>query len=1151
MNLSHFFIDHPRFAAVINIFITVFGFAAAAFLPVAQYPNIVPPTVQITTAYPGASADTVARTVATPLEQAINGVENMDYISSQSTGNGQLTITVIFKIGTNINTALMLTHNRVQDTLSRLPQEVQLQGVQVKKTIPALLLGVHPYSPDGSRSAEYISNYFILHVRDEIARLPGVADFWVLGERQYAMRIWIDPDKAAASNISASDILNVLRAQNAQVSAGALNQPPVFNNSGAAYQINVRALGRLTTPEEFGDIIVKSDSQGRVTRIRDIGRVELGSVDYGSIAYADRHASAPFWVIATPGADVVQVEHKVWDKMAELKKSFPPGIDYINIYDPTTFVSQSIHEVIVTIGIAIILVVGVVYLFLQSCRATIIPVIAIPVSLVGAFSILAAFGISINNLSLFGLVLAVGIVVDDAIVVVENVERNMALGMLPREAAHQTMSEVSTALIAIALTLCAVFVPSAFISGLSGLFFTQFATTIAASTVISCFVSLTLSPALSAVLLKPHQAHAEPRGLNRILRGAFGRFNAGFEWISSSYGKITSRFVRATAIILTVYVGLISLTGFQFARMPTGFIPDQDIGYLVTVIQLPPGSSLARTDAVVREVNDIILKTPGVEHTSPVTGFDVTTSTVSPNAATIFFSLPSLYGKHIPGVNAATMLAAVRKRLAGVKDAFVLVVNPPPVQGLGAAGGFKLMVEDRNNLGPQALANATNALVAAANKDPALAGVFTLYNAGSPSLYADIDRLKAEKVGLTPTDVFSTLQLYLGSQYVNDFNYLGRAFQVLAQGDESFRQTPEDIARLKVRNASGEMVPIGSVVIFNDETSPYRVPRYNLYPAADVLGSAAPGVASGTAMERMAVLAKQVLPPGITFEWTDLAHQQEQQGIPTLAIFAASAVFVFLVLAAQYESWKLPLAIVLIVPMCLLASATGLAFRGMPIDILAQIGFVVLVGLAAKNAILIVEFARQRQHVDGDQPEEAATSAARTRLRPILMTSFAFILGVFPLAVATGAGSEMRQSLGTAVLFGMIGVTGFGLVFTPAFYTFIRNVGTRRAERPGSFDQDRWDGAERKLLSTICPTASHNVPAVVLAGEADLVENEGVLHRGLATRIRRAGDRDVAGRRPPVTAASAGGAGCGTSKVLDDSAGRKAVVSNNASSRPC
>src|ERR1700731_555757 len=576
MKFAHFFIDHPRFATVISIFITLFGLAASSFLPIAQYPAIVPPTVQITTSYPGASADTVARTVATPLEQAINGVEKMDYISSQSTGNGQLTITVIFKIGTNIDTALMLTHNRVQDTLSRLPQEVQLQGVEVKKTIPALLLGVHPYSPDGSRSAEYISNYMILHVKDEIARLPGVADFWTLGERQYAMRIWIDPDKAAIHDISASDILTTLRAQNAQVSAGALNQPPVFNKSGAAYQINVQALGRLTTPEQFGDIIVKSDPQGRVTRIRDIGRVELGSADYGSIAYADRYASAPFWVIATPGADVVKVEHEVWDKMAELEKSFPPGLDYINIYDPTTFVSQSIHEVIKTIVMALLLVVGVVFLFLQSWRATIIPVVAIPVSLVGTFSILAALGISINNLSLFGLVLAVGIVVDDAIVVVENVERNMATGMSPREAAHRTMDEVTAALIAIALTLCAVFVPSAFIAGISGLFFKQFALTIAASTVISCFVSLTLSPALCAVLLKPHHARAEARGLNRIIQSLFRRFNTAFQWLSSTYGKITSLFVRKTGIMVALYVGLVALTGFVMSRMSTGFIPDQD-----------------------------------------------------------------------------------------------------------------------------------------------------------------------------------------------------------------------------------------------------------------------------------------------------------------------------------------------------------------------------------------------------------------------------------------------------------------------------------------------------------------------------------------------------------------------------------------------
>jgi multidrug efflux pump len=1039
MKLPHFFIEHPRFAAVISIFLTVFGAAAMFLLPVAQYPDIVPPTIQITTVYPGASADVVARTVATPLEQAINGVENMDYISSQSTGNGALAISVIFKIGSDPNIDLVLTQNRVQDTLSRLPQEVQAQGVQVKKTIDALLLGVHVFSPDGSRSPEYMSNY-MLKIRDEIARLPGVSDFQIFGQRDYAMRIWIDPDKAAATGISANDILTALRAQNAQVSAGVLNAPPVLTE--AAYQINVQALGRLTTPEQFGDIIVKSDDQGRVSRIRDIGRVELGSADYGSIAYADKYPSTPWFPKATPGANVVQVENAIWAKMAELKKSFPPGLDYIRIYDPTTFVSQSITEVIKTIFIAVALVVGVVFLFLQTWRATIIPVVAIPVSLVGCFTVLALLGISINNLSMFGLILAVGIVVDDAIVVVENVERNIALGLAPREAAHKTMDEVSTALIAIALTLCAVFIPSAFISGISGLFFTQFAATIAASTIISVIVSLTLSPALCAVLLKPH-THAKPRGISRITRAGFGFFNAGFEWMSTSYGKVTGRLIRGSAIIGVVYLALIALTGFQMSRMPTGFIPSQDIGYQAVIVFLPPGSSLQRTDAVVREVNDTILKeVPGPTHTSPVTGLDVTTSTIAPNVGTIFYGLPSLYGHHIPGVNAATMLPKVRAALAGIKDAVVIVVNPPPVQGLGSAGGFKLMVEDRGDHTPQELATATNTLVAAANKDPNFAGVFTLYNAGAPSLFSDIDREKAEKVGLTPSDVFATLQLYLGSQYVNDFNYLGRTYEVLAQADEQFRKTPEDIDRLKVRNKSGEMVPIGSVANFRDETTPYRQPRYNLYPAADVLGTAAPGVASGTAAARMEALAREVLPAGFAMEWTELSHQQEKQGIPTIAIFAASALFVFLVLAAQYESWKLPLAIVLIVPMCLLASATGLAFRGMPIDILAQIGFVVLVGLAAKNAILIVEFARQRQDHDGDTAEEAATAAARIRLRPILMTSLAFILGVFPLAVATGAGSEMRRSIGTAVFGGMIGVTIFGLMFTPAFYAFIRSLGS-------------------------------------------------------------------------------------------------------------
>ncbi|QJW93938.1 efflux RND transporter permease subunit [Frigoriglobus tundricola] len=1046
MKLTHFFIDRPRFATVLNVFVMLFGLATMTALPVAQYPNIVPPTVQITTSYPGASAETIARTVATPLEQAVNGVENMDYIISQSTSDGRLTITVIFKIGTDPNTALMLTRNRVQDALSRLPQEVQLQGVQVKKTIQALLLGVHVYSPDGSRSAEYMSNY-MLRVREEIARLPGVSDFWMLGERQYAMRVWIDPDKAAISNISASEILAALRAQNAQVSAGVLNQPPVSSN--AAWQINVEVLGRLATPDQFADIIVKSDAQGRVTRIRDIGRVELGSVDYGSIAYADRHVSAPWWVIATPEANVVEVEHAVWNKMAELKKNFPPGMDYINIYDPTTFVSQSIEAVIRTIFEAILLVVVVVYVFLQNWRATIIPVVAIPISLVGTFTILALFGASINNLSLFGLVLAVGIVVDDAIVVVENVERNMALGMSPKEAAHRSMDEVSGALIAIALTLCAVFGPTAFISGISGLFFKQFAITIAASTVISCFVSLTLSPALCAVLLKPHHAgHEKPRGLARIPRFAFGLFNTSFEWLSTRYGNLTGRFVRATGVMLVLYLGLIGLTGYQMSRMSTGFIPEQDIGYQAIIVMLPPGSSLDRTDKVVREVNEIALNTPGVKHTSPAVGFDVTTSTVAPNVGTVFTSLPSLYGEHIPGTSAAEMLPRLRERLAGIKDAYIIVVNPPAVQGLGAAGGFKLMLEDRGELGPQALAKATNDLVAAANQDPAFAGVFTLYNAGAPAVYADIDRLKAEKVGLTPPDVFSTLQLYLGSQYVNDFNYLGRTYQVIAQGDETFRRTPADIARLKVRNATGEMVPLGTVAAFKDKTSPYRVPRYNLYPAAEVLGAAAPGVSSGTAMKRLEALAKETLPPGVAFEWTELSHQQEQQGIPTIAIFAASALFVFLVLAAQYESWTTPLAIVLIVPMCLLAAMTGLNIRGMPIDILAQIGFVVLLGLAAKNAILIVEFAKQRQDEDGVEAGEAAVHAARMRLRPILMTSLAFIAGVAPLVVATGAGSEMRQSLGTAVFAGMLGVTAFGLLFTPAFYTIVSRFGGKKRAAP-------------------------------------------------------------------------------------------------------
>ena len=1046
MRFTHLFINRPILATVVSVFITLIGLGAMFVLPVARYPEIVPPTVQVTTSYPGASAEVVAQTVATPLEQQINGVEDMIYMSSQSTGDGKLTITVTFRIGTDLNVAQMLTQNRVQDALPRLPEDVQRLGVQVRKSTPTILLAVHLYSPDTTRDLLYLSNYATLHIKDALARLPGVGDVQLFGARDYAMRIWLDPDKTAAYRLTAAEVLAALRAQNVQVSAGVLNQPPI--SSEGAYQINVQTLGRLSTPEQFADIVVKTDDRGRVTRIRDIGRVEIGAADYGASAYMDRSDGLPLLIFAQPGANSLAVEHEVLSTMAELKKSFPPGVDSIVIYDPTIFVAKSVREVVVTIFVAVLLVVGVVILFLQTWRASLIPVIAIPISLIGTFTVLYALGISLNNLSLFGLVLAVGIVVDDAIVVVENVERNIEAGMLPKEAAHRTMDEVGGALVSIALTLCAVFVPSAFLSGITGQFFRQFAVTIAASTVISCIVSLTLSPALCALLLKPHAHRSEPEGFGSwLLATGFSRFNRGFEWLSDGYGQLTRRLLRGVVVVLVAYSALIAAAGFEFARTPTGFIPEQDQGYLITVVQLPPGATLARTEKVVKQAVDIILKTPGIEHVAPFAGLDATTFTIGSNSGTIFSGLPSLYNHELKGVTAGSVLADLRQRLSVIEGAYVLTIPPPPVQGIGNAGGFKMMLEDRAGLGSQAMVDAARALVAAANQDPSFAGVFTLLNTGSPSIYTDIDRVKAEKVGLTPTDVFNTLQVYLGSQYVNDFNLLGRTYQVIVQADGRFRRDGQDLMGLKARNSAGEMVPVGSVADLKSVTVPYRVPRYNLYPAAEVQGVAAPGVATGTALHRMEELAAQVLPPGIGFEWTEIAYQQQQKGTPTFLVFGAAALFVFLVLAAKYESWKMPLAVVLIVPMCLLASVTGLMFRGLPIDILAQIGFVVLVGLAAKNAILIVEFAHQHEE-EGSSLAEAAVYAARTRLRPILMTSLAFLLGVAPLVVATGAGAEMRQSLGTTVFFGMLGVTGFGLIFTPVFYVVVRGLfGKRHAAR--------------------------------------------------------------------------------------------------------
>jgi HAE1 family hydrophobic/amphiphilic exporter-1 len=1042
MRFTHHFIDRPILATVVSVFITLIGLGALVSLPVAQYPDIVPPTVQVSTSYPGASAEVISKTVATPLEQQINGVENMLYMSSQSTGDGKLTITVTFRIGTDLNTAQVLTQNRVQDAVARLPETVQRLGVTVQKASPNILLVVHLFSPDHSRDQLYMSNYATLHVRDALARLPGMGDVQVFGSQDYAMRIWLDPDRIAAYKMNPAEVIAALQAQNVQVSAGVLNQPPLPSHE--AFQLNVQTLGRLSTPEQFANIVLKSDGNGHETRLRDVGRVEIGAQDYSATGYLDRNDAIPILVFSQPGANSLAVDANVKATMKTLAQNFPAGLTYDIVYDPTEFIAKSVHEVINTILIAIALVVGVVILFLQTWRASVIPVIAIPVSLIGTFAILALLGISLNNLSLFGLVLAVGIVVDDAIVVVENVERNIEQGYSPREAAHRTMDEVGGALIAIALTLCAVFVPAAFLSGISGAFFKQFAVTIAASTLISLVVSLTLSPALCAVLLRPHAAgHAKPRGLARVVAAGFGGFNRGFEWLSNGYARITARLVRALGLVALLYAVLIGVSGVQFSRAPTGFVPEQDQAYLITVLQLPPGATLDRTQTVLRQVVNIIMATPGVAHAVPFAGLDATTFTNASNSATIFSKLDDFDSRVKDGLTAQRILGELRARLSVVQGALVLSIMPPPVQGIGNAGGFKMMVQDRGGAGSRALEQAAQMLSAAANQDPAIAGAFTLFNTRTPSVYADIDRERAEKLSVDPATVFSALQLYLGSTYINDFNYLGRTYEVIAQADAPFRRTNADIARLRVRNANGDMVPLGSVAQFDNITAPYRVPRYDLFPAAEIMGAAAPGVATGTALAHMEALAQRVLPPGMGYEWTELAFQQRAKGTPTILVFGAAALFVFLVLAGQYESWKLPLAVVLIVPMCLLASVTGLLARGLSVDILAQIGFVVLVGLAAKNAILIVEFARQAQD-EGATPPDAAVHAARTRLRPILMTSMAFILGVAPLVFATGAGAEMRQSLGTAVFGGMLGVTVFGLLFTPAFYVVTQRIGVRR-----------------------------------------------------------------------------------------------------------
>ena len=1047
MRLSHFFIERPVFAAVLAILITLVGAIAYPTLPVAQYPDIVPPTVNITASYPGASAETLADTVAAPIEEQVNGVEDMLYMSSQSTGDGHLTITITFKLGTDPNQAQVLVENRVAAATPQLPPEVVASGVTVRKSSPDFLMAVHLYSPDGSLDQQYIANYVGLHVRDALLRVPGVGDIASRAARDYAMRIWIDPDRAAARNLTVDEIVAALRSHNTQVAAGAIGQPPAAQG-GSAYQLNVQALGRLSTPAQFGDIIIKTEAQGRATRISDVARVELGAQDYTTNAYMNEKNAVALGVLQQPGSNGLATADAVKAQMSRLKASFPPGLDYRIIYNPTEYVRASINEVEKTLFIAVGLVVLVVLIFLQSWRAAVIPVIAIPVSLIGTFAVMAAFHLSLNNLSLFGLVLAIGIVVDDAIVVVENVERHLREGMSPREAAHATMDEVGGALVAIALVLMAVFVPTAFITGISGQFYRQFALTIATSTLISLIVSLTLSPALAALIMKGHPAQGAQATPHRGLARWTDAFNRNFDRLAGGYSKLTGRLVRAAVIMLVVYAGLLGLTGWRLAATPRGFIPPQDQGVYQIAISLQPGSSLARTDMVTRQVARTLMAAPAAYAASTYAGVDATSNTTASNGGLIFLVLKPFPERARLGLKPPAIVADLRRRAATIVGADVKIIQPPPVRGIGSTGGFKLVVEDQAGRGPQALEAVVNDLTRAANQDPALSGVFATFNTRTPRIFADIDRTKAELLGVPDSAVFDTLQTYLGSTFINDFNLFGHTFQVLAQADAPFRNDDSRLTELQTRSTSGAMTPLGSLINLRHVTGPYRVLRYNLFPAAEVQGDTGKGYSTGQALAAMEKLASTRLPPGYGYEWTELAYQEQLAGDTGMLVFVLAVVFVLLLLAALYESVTLPFAVILIVPMCLLAAMIGVNLAGMDDNILTQVGLVVLIGLAAKNAILIVEFARQGEEQHGMERHQAASEAARTRLRPILMTSFAFILGVVPLAFASGAGAEMRRALGVGVLSGMIGVTVFGLLFTPVFYVVARAASARLPKPP-------------------------------------------------------------------------------------------------------
>jgi hydrophobe/amphiphile efflux-1 (HAE1) family protein len=1014
-------------------------------LPIAQYPDIAPPTVTVTCTYPGANAKTVAETIATPIEEQVNGVEGMIYMSSQSTNDGMMVLTVTFQLGTDLDIAQVQVQNRVSIAQPLLPPDVTRAGIVVKKASPNITLGIAVYSPDKSRDPLYLSNFVTLQVKDELARLPGVGDLTIFGARDYSMRLWLNPEQLAARNLTCGDIITAVQEQNIQVAAGIVGGAPLPPGK-APFQYTINAQGRLVQPSQFDEIVIKTGADGSVTRLKDVARVDLGAADYTTNTHYNGLPAVGIGVFQLPGSNSIATANAVYKKLAELKANFPGGVDYAIPYDTTTFVRDSIHDVVKTLLEAIALVALVVLLFLQNWRASIVPLLAIPVSIVGTFAVMIAFGFSLNNLSMFGLVLAIGIVVDDAIVVVENVDRWIEHGLSPREASHRAMTEVTPAVIAIACGLTAVFVPVAFISGITGQFYRQFALTISFSTLLSAFNSLTLSPALAALILKPHKA--KPDWLTRLVNLMFGwlfhLFNIGLDKLNAGYVSALRHAVRLSFIVLAVYGGLLFLTYLGFKTVPTGFIPEQDQGYLIVAFQLPDAASIDRTDDVLNRMAAIAQDRPGIEGTFAVTGLNLLTGTTQTNVGVIFLPLKPFGERNgKPEQSAKALAGYLMEKYSHVQEAFALVLLPPPVQGIGQAGGFKMQVEDRSGLAtPQQLEAATQALIGEAVKDPHIAAAFSSFRASVPQLYANVDRVKAKKENVPVTNIFQALQVNLGSFYINDFNYLGRTYKVIAHADAPFRAAASDVAQLKTRNNAGAMVPLGTVMDLKDIVDADRINRYNLYPSAEINGAGAPGVSSGQAIEIMGNLARRILPAGFSYEWTELAYQEETAGNTALYIFPLCVLFVFLTHSAEYESFSLSSAIILIVPMCLLFGIAGVYFSSLDNNIFTQIGFVVLAGMSVKNAVLIVEFAKQQQEHDPNmRAAEAAINAARLRLRPILMTSMAFILGVLPLLIATGAGAEMRQALGTVVFYGMIGVTVFGLFLTPVFYTVIRKLG--------------------------------------------------------------------------------------------------------------